>query len=559
MGQNIAQENVIDNLNSYLQWHNLPLKLNEGGVCSGLAMVHAKYALENREQEFLTMLEYVAGKKPDSEIEISLNHFAVEIIRSYAPQLFDKRYNQANAMEVLDINGKSLKSAFNFTINASDSDWQQILQSINLNHDEVMIVRSVDHTVSVSRKDGKYIIYDPNYSSGVKGFDSTEKLIKELHHQVFDYHPGLLGMAVAVIRHPDASANRTFPQVSLLYDKYLTPETINKAAVCANGGKLFNILAYATWGQNQADITQLLGKGASAQSNQDDVINNPATNAIFSNNAGALRALLPVIENDNVIQEMFDSALILGRKEVFDELLQHPVCKSLLKEWTKIPSLLNSAAFGGEPAMLEIILDFYNQGFAHADATQQDFYTVMQCAARGGSVKCMQLLEKNWCDRVGGSINIDWRLDCLFAAIEKNHFGMVCYLLERIPADCLQAINTMRIATIQKTDLSILRELKAAGVPFSETAQAVMAIKEHHPIGIKLTIGIMLHQFTDFCKEVLFKSSKRSMMTYDVDRLNEIIATATIKKTQYFKEKMHKMKPADEKLSTGNEIQVLGV
>ncbi len=77
------QEKIITNLNKYLDWHNLPIRMNESGVCNGIATVYAKYVLEHREDEFLMMLEQIALLNPNDELASQVNHFATEVVLSF--------------------------------------------------------------------------------------------------------------------------------------------------------------------------------------------------------------------------------------------------------------------------------------------------------------------------------------------------------------------------------------------------------------------------------------------------------------------------------------------
>ena len=80
MKQSIDQGRVIANLNEYLRWNNLPVHLDEQGICNGLASVFAKYALKGRQDIFFEMLRYIAGEKPSKEMEPELNHFVVKLL-----------------------------------------------------------------------------------------------------------------------------------------------------------------------------------------------------------------------------------------------------------------------------------------------------------------------------------------------------------------------------------------------------------------------------------------------------------------------------------------------
>lgn len=63
MSKDLSQNHLINRLKAYLTRCNLPIKVNEGGICNGLATVHAKYVLEGRGDEFFDMLNYISGKK----------------------------------------------------------------------------------------------------------------------------------------------------------------------------------------------------------------------------------------------------------------------------------------------------------------------------------------------------------------------------------------------------------------------------------------------------------------------------------------------------------------
>lgn len=178
MYSKISQSRIIDNLNKYLEWHNLPVRMNVGGICNGLASVYSKYALEGKEDEFFNMLYYVSGKNPTSDIEMQLNHFVAEILVSFDTIQFDPNLPAFRSIEALTINNQKLKSAFDFAITTKDKNWAEILKTITLQDKEVMRVVGAQHAVSISKKDGKFRLYDPNYQSGAKEFATEEELFK---------------------------------------------------------------------------------------------------------------------------------------------------------------------------------------------------------------------------------------------------------------------------------------------------------------------------------------------------------------------------------------------
>lgn len=74
----INQGRIIDNLNDYLQSHNLPVRMNKSGICNGLASMHTKYAVQGKEEEFFSMLEKMSSVTQDTALDVEINHFVVE-------------------------------------------------------------------------------------------------------------------------------------------------------------------------------------------------------------------------------------------------------------------------------------------------------------------------------------------------------------------------------------------------------------------------------------------------------------------------------------------------
>lgn len=231
---NINQSNVIENINQYLKWHNLPVRFGTGGVCNGLATVHAQYVLQGREEEFFKLLRYVAGDKgildaDDSDKE-KVNDFVWKVVASHMTSGHDKELNQLNSFKTLSINNQPLKSVFDLPLVTSDKNWEKILESLNLKEDEVMLVRSINHAISITRKDNKYHVYDPNYEEGAKPFSSEQEVIKELHERVFHYNKGNMGLNLSIITPEDKEPRQDLPAPVAIYKKYLDKENVDSLA-----------------------------------------------------------------------------------------------------------------------------------------------------------------------------------------------------------------------------------------------------------------------------------------------------------------------------------------
>ncbi|MFO3441618.1 YopT-type cysteine protease domain-containing protein [Legionella pneumophila serogroup 1] len=234
MPHSTNQSNVIENINQYLKWHNLPVRFGTGGVCNGLSTVHAQYVLQGREREFFELLRYVAGDKgildANDSVKEKVNNFVWKVVASHMTSGHDKELNQLNSFKTLSINNKPLKSVFDLPLVTSDKNWENILESLNFKEDEVMLVRSINHAISITRKGNQYHVYDPNYEEGVKSFSSEQEVIKELHERVFHYNKGNMGLTLSIITTGDKEPRQDLPKPVDIYDQYLNKENVNSLA-----------------------------------------------------------------------------------------------------------------------------------------------------------------------------------------------------------------------------------------------------------------------------------------------------------------------------------------
>lgn len=234
MPHSTNQYNVIKNINQYLEWHNLPVRFGTRGVCNGLATVHAQYVLQGREREFFKLLRYVAGDKgildANDSVKEKVNDFVWKVVASHMTSGHDKELNQLNSFKTLSINNKPLKSVFDLPLVTSDENWEKILESLNLKEDEVMLVRSINHAISITRKDNKYHVYDPNYEEGAEPFSSEKEVIKELHERVFHYNKGNMGLNLSIITPEDKEPRQDLPAPVAIYKKYLDKENVDSLA-----------------------------------------------------------------------------------------------------------------------------------------------------------------------------------------------------------------------------------------------------------------------------------------------------------------------------------------
>ncbi|WP_298624570.1 hypothetical protein [uncultured Legionella sp.] len=141
-----------------------------------------------------------------------------------------------------------------------------------------------------------------------------------------------------------------------------------------------------------------------------------------------------------------------------------------------------------------------------SEYTREAGGNAIHSSIKSNSTGCVELLY-NQLKKTNHEIGEKQLFSHLLHAIKSNHPPMVNFFVNEIKQlpkatqnHLYNSIN-MGINQVEQTDLSILRNLIANGVKFSETAQAVIDLKEDRPIGFLLPIGIMLNKITDFFKE----------------------------------------------------------
>ena len=226
------------------------------------------------------------------------------------------------------------------------------------------------------------------------------------------------------------------------------------------------------------------------------------------------------------LMQLFVSALFIGRKESFDELLKNDKCATYLNEHLLLKknaqNFIKSAALGGNVDLLKEIIRLYKtQGKPEplSDSeisecfflNEQPWYGVnaIDMSIRGGSVACVKLLLEQL-DKADMKPSGEQLLTYLHQSIKQNKPHLVEIFIDKIQKTIsqddqkylFQSIN-MNLNAVERTDLSILRMLKTVGVQFSRNAESMINNKEQRPNGYLLSIGIMLYRFTDFIKECL--------------------------------------------------------
>lgn len=496
------------------------ISLNEGGVCNGLAMVYAQYALQGpaKEAVFFTLLNLIACNKIHEETIYGFPagyclHFASQILLAFEPSDFEHHLTQSTSMNMLDINNQSLTSSFDFALSTDDRSWCNVFEQIQLQTDEVMIVQSINHAIAVRKESNNYIVYDPNYTQGTKQFTNEHALVRELHKNVFNYNSGALGLTLHIIRHPNASVRiPTYPEPASLYQQFLS----EKLKPAQTGSKQFHSFKQAAGTvRNAHAIEQLITccKPNSAQ------LFEAAQKAVVCNNDVALPSLLNALNTASLSREQFakliEFAVAAGRLEAFKILIKvkeliycnqdagklilyamqagNPeILKSLVVDI--VPQLLRSYY---EDIVLEYMKDRYSD-FSTPEAIsfkQTHIYHLVTNrmvivlkaglvrAAANGHVECITLLTKGLKYLgVGGQLNEKEWLQCIMAAISKNQEHALNVLIKTNPNISMMLLSqiTLSVVTAANSDLGLLHSLKDNGLLFSAEVDDVFQKKQEN-------------------------------------------------------------------------------
>ncbi|MFJ1267211.1 hypothetical protein ACD661_01430 [Legionella lytica] len=514
----LGQDLLIDNLNQEFKKLRFPTQVhfNEGGVCNGLAMVYAQYALQGpeKEAEFFKILKLIADGKLTEEENYGLQEgsillFASQVLLSFQPSKYDLSQTQSTSMEMLKINGKPLSSSFDFALAAADKEWSQVIAKIELQHDEVMIVHSVNHAVSVRKLNDKYRIYDPNYSSGFKEFVSEAAMIKELHKNVFGYGRGNLGMEVHVVRNPDATPRQVpFPEIQALYEHHLSPQK----STAKLGSKTFNTFDYASTIIKDPLVIKMLI--AQIQPSKEELFTT-AKRVVLKNNSAALEPLLEIIhaetEPSKKLRVLLEIAIGTGRLGTYSQLEKYfPQCYSS----EHLGHLVALAAKGGNPQILERVLNevqpsqrayvdkFVTENMNNGKLTipggvSMDFakdaylqifmnknmvdgiHVALGYAVEKGNTECIKILIGQL-NSYKEPLNEKQLLNYFLKAIEHNQPYALEKLINAHPDMSKEVLSLLSMSplSVKRTDLDVLRILKQNGVPFSEQAENIIQSKE---------------------------------------------------------------------------------
>lgn len=506
----IDQRRLIYKLNAYLEWHNLPIRLSEYGICNGLASLCCKYFLENKQDIFFTVLEKISAFDKYSDIDDNLNHFIVELVLTFDPKEYNKSLNQAQSIQAIKIDEKTIKPFFTLSLATNDKNWIEIFTDLDLQQDEIIQLSSINHVVTINKTTDGFIVYDPNYETGFKKIKDIKKLIRELHGNVFHYSRPNMGLELNIFSIKEQT--RTLLSASDIYKKYLTKSNIDKVA--KSSGMIFNTLERVAACGRQADIDELISLGADLSRNNYAAIHI----AISENNIEALKAMLNKIpftdETKKLYQASLVTALEYGRMEACKILLEKPeiseIFRKLIDNLNHATELMQLAAGGGNPELLKYLIENikpHNLYPIHSLVIQKYIKgkNAIDLAIDSGCLGSVRIFM-NILLNAKIKLNELEKMRYLVKAININNPPIVRELINQVDKDSLKRM-TFTAGSIWKTDLGILALLKEKGAKFSNLHQAIIRKKEHLHVGFKLEIGIILAKFTDFIRYI-FKDKR---------------------------------------------------
>lgn len=252
-----SQGKIINAVNLCLKHKpNIDFELNQQGVCAGLAALYVKYALENKTAQFFSLLDQLGTLSSNYSLgnNSAIDNFIIQIDKAFrASEYCGYEIHQGDLEKILDIRNKPLSNEFNLGLITDESSWKEIFKKISRNHRSYFIA-SKNHAIALTVQDGKYTVYDPNYSKKTKEFDSVDDLIKEIK-ECFEYTESTFGLAIRTFAHPN-EARDSYPTHDEIHRIVFTHQINTNSSVFAAVASDMNTLSYL-FKQNKIDLDSL--------------------------------------------------------------------------------------------------------------------------------------------------------------------------------------------------------------------------------------------------------------------------------------------------------------
>lgn len=380
---NRAQGNLIQLINQYLEWNNLPLRWDEGGVCNGLSHVYAKYVLAGKEERFFNTIDKILelynrgfdvsdALIPDEDID----HFICQVILAHSPDLFDKQYNQTNSVDFINTNTNTRPMSVDLiaSMATTKENWIKIFKDeLKMQEGEVFIIRSAKHTVTLKRTNNQYELYDPNYHQGKKIFANESELIEELDTNVFWFNSDLngqqrlknnnfMGLAVHKITSGEENQNISRKSAVDLYEQYTDPIDVSQSHEIS-GEPIPNsvLLTEIHDDEFHSKIFENFNDSVDFRRLPVDVIS--------ANNYGMLTAVINRMcdfhpdKTEQIEKEIVDLLARKGKLALFQQLTQtdmHETYMKTIRDPGQAHNLLCYAAEGGQAELIKKVLTDIN-------------------------------------------------------------------------------------------------------------------------------------------------------------------------------------------------------
>jgi hypothetical protein len=231
------QTQIIDTVNKVLSRNDTSFKLNEGGICGGIASLYVKYTLGGKKKEFFQLSKKLALLPENYQFgqDVILDKFITEIEMEFNRFNYTKGQSYQGDMGAVFIDGKPIKKEFSLGLVDSKANWATILEQIK-NEGRACYVRSHNHAIAISFVNNQYEIYDPNYdednddtpnavATNTRHFETAAEAVEELSQQFGYPLDSDLGLGIIVYANPNETKLATYPDKSTLLENSLKIKT----------------------------------------------------------------------------------------------------------------------------------------------------------------------------------------------------------------------------------------------------------------------------------------------------------------------------------------------
>lgn len=410
------QSIVVPMLQKYLTFNKINIAVDTGGICAGLAAVYCKYAIEDKEQEFLDMLELICEKgaaienntfsTEKNEDTDKLNGFIFQTLAAFLPQNFDPTLSQ-------DDNGKNVKIEvedpitkvketkplalkYNIALAVSRGSWENIFKRFKDIDSCPMTISSPIHSIAVCKKNGEFRVYDPSHNQ--LDICSNEKELVNLLSQIFSQEgkaASILPLAVNVYSHPIKEINATFISKGQIIKNLVSHANDLNQSVKIDGYN-FDSLAMATLQNDIELINLLLDNGAS---NTDVALQLAARD----NRMDALELLLTP-ENRKYLKNPEETKLNacrlvchFGRYQAFQSLINDKETNThflkALEDINYQKEILALVVKSSSSLCLEALINYYESNINGLNLPVLIDSKIIELAQKKGNQKCLNLLN----------------------------------------------------------------------------------------------------------------------------------------------------------------------